>query len=853
MAVRTQTMWGWRQRAMLRAGQIRPSRAIAGFGVALGLAIAAFTVFTLWYLREEVLEDAERQVAKLDLVLSEQTLRAAEAIDVVLQATVEKLRATDILAANEGRWADPEAFHEMLKAQFAGMPQIRALFVTDYAGKMIHDSRQVPAPALDLTDRRYFQVHRDNAAAGLFIGEPLRGRIDGLVGFQISRRYEDSFGAFAGVVAATIEPQYFLDLYRSIDLGEGSAIALIRRDGTVLVRYPYESQMIGSSLAGSTGFTQVLARGAQSGSFRQRDGNRPNRISAVRALDPLPLVVYVSMSEKAALAGWRQQAAILGGGALAGMVTFLAMLALLAHQFSRQERLTAQLAASEQRFRDVAESASDWIWEMGPDMRFTYFSDRLVTSTGIRPGDVLGRSRMDVTSNQLSDPAWRTHLEVLNSRQPFRGFVYAHRRHDGVIRWLKVSGMPVYSSEGGSEGRFEGYRGTGTDITSEYEAEERAHLAQARLQDAVEFLPDGFVLYDHEDRLVLCNERYRKLHAQTIAALQPGMKFEAIIRAAHASGEQDAGGDVEAAIQHRLERHRNPGQPFELISQSRVIRVAERRTGDGGTVGLHIDITDLKRREAALLEAKQQADAANRAKSDFLANMSHELRTPLNAIIGFAEAIERKLFGEHSPRYHDYAGDIRKSGEHLLAVIADILDMSKIESGKYEFHEEVINLPETIASCVLMVRHQAEERGIELTMPAMLSELWLYADRRAVTQVALNLLSNAVKFTDRGGKVTVELVEQGIGAGLTVALVVSDTGSGIEPEALPRLFEPFSRGPASTAHKTEGTGLGLAISRKLMERHGGTIRIRSALGKGTTATASFPAARISPRPALAAS
>jgi signal transduction histidine kinase len=229
--------------------------------------------------------------------------------------------------------------------------------------------------------------------------------------------------------------------------------------------------------------------------------------------------------------------------------------------------------------------------------------------------------------------------------------------------------------------------------------------------------------------------------------------------------------------------------------------------------------------------------------------MSHELRTPLNAIIGFAESIERKLFGETSPRYHDYAGDIRRSGEHLLSVIADILDMSKIESGKFVFHEEFISLPDTVSACLLMVRGQAEERGVSLALPNFGPDLWLRADRRAVTQVTLNLLSNAVKFTGPGGRVDVEIA---IGAG-GARLSVRDTGIGIEPASLPKLFEPFSRGQASTAQKTAGTGLGLAISRKLMERHGGRLEIESALGQGTTAVASFPASRLEARPALAAS
>lgn len=357
----------WRQ----RIAQIRPSQAVAGFGAVLAAAIIAFTSFTLWYLREEALDDAERQVGKLNLVLAEQTLRAVEAVDVLLQATVDKLRGLDSQAASDGRWESPEAFHEMLKAQFTGMPQIRAVFVADHAGHLLHDSRQLPPPRLDISDRKYFAVHRDGYSGSLYIGEPVMGRIDGLAGFQVSRRYDDPFGSFAGVVGATLEPGYFLDLYKSIELGPGSTITLIRRDGVVLARHPHVQEYVGRSLAGSTGFTRVLPY-SEHGTFRQTGTpGQVNRISSLRALSRYPLVLYVSMAESVALAHWRRQTVIFGGSALAGLATLLALLALLSRTFVRQEQLTGQLAASEQRFRDVVESASDWMWEMGPDLKFT--------------------------------------------------------------------------------------------------------------------------------------------------------------------------------------------------------------------------------------------------------------------------------------------------------------------------------------------------------------------------------------------------------------------------------------------------------------------------------------------------
>jgi signal transduction histidine kinase len=235
---------------------------------------------------------------------------------------------------------------------------------------------------------------------------------------------------------------------------------------------------------------------------------------------------------------------------------------------------------------------------------------------------------------------------------------------------------------------------------------------------------------------------------------------------------------------------------------------------------------------------------ANRAKSEFLANMSHELRTPLNAIIGFAEVIQGQVFGATAPRYIEYSRDIRNSGEHLLSLISDILDMSKIESGHFDFDEQQVGIVDVVSSCLAMVQGRARDAQVKLVAPAAPPPVHLLADRRAVVQVLLNLLTNAIKFTPAGGVVTVRVDADG-----DLALVVQDTGEGIPADILPHIFEPFRRGAADVSRKAEGTGLGLAISRKLMERHGGTLELESTPGVGTVARAVFPAARLIDRTA----
>ncbi|HEX9464238.1 MAG TPA: ATP-binding protein [Alphaproteobacteria bacterium] len=261
-----------------------------------------------------------------------------------------------------------------------------------------------------------------------------------------------------------------------------------------------------------------------------------------------------------------------------------------------------------------------------------------------------------------------------------------------------------------------------------------------------------------------------------------------------------------------------------------------------GYRGIASDVTASNRAERELREAKDVAEAANRAKSEFLANMSHELRTPLNAIIGFSDMMGSELFGRlgHG-KYLEYARDIHTSGSHLLALINDVLDMSKIEAGRMELDEGIVNLGSVVEACLAMVEWRATQAGVGHGERPRFTVPNIVGDERAIRQVMLNLLTNAVKFTPRGGHVT---VSGGVDAGGDVVVTIADTGVGIAPDVLQRLFAPFQQGAAGFARRQEGTGLGLAISRNLMRLHGGELEIRSEPGEGTVATARFPASRV---------
>jgi signal transduction histidine kinase len=235
-------------------------------------------------------------------------------------------------------------------------------------------------------------------------------------------------------------------------------------------------------------------------------------------------------------------------------------------------------------------------------------------------------------------------------------------------------------------------------------------------------------------------------------------------------------------------------------------------------------------------DKSRQLETANQHKSEFLANMSHELRTPLNAIIGFSEVLLERMFGELNAKQDDYLKDIHSSGRHLLSLINDILDLSKIEAGRMELEAAVFDVPSALHNAIMLVRERAQRHGIRLSLETDPDVAEIRADERKFKQILVNLLSNAVKFTPDGGSVVVRT--RRVGTGIEVA--VADTGIGIAPEDQERVFEEFRQAGGDYLTKQEGTGLGLALVRRFVELHGGSIVLRSEVGKGSTFTFTLP-------------
>jgi adenylate cyclase len=367
--------------------------------------------------------------------------------------------------------------------------------------------------------------------------------------------------------------------------------------------------------------------------------------------------------------------------------------------------------------------------------------------------------------------------------------------------------------------------------------------ARERLTDAIETISEGFSLYDADDKLVVCNSHYRELFASHAEVMVSGTSFETILRTATERGLiKDAEGRREAWIAERIARHHAASEMhIQRRSDGRWIQVSERKTANGGVVAIYADITELKQHEAELAAARDAADEANRTKSSFLANMSHELRTPLNAIIGLTDMLVGNAARFGTEKALEPLRRVHRAGTHLLGLINQVLDLSKIEAGKLELNLESVSLPPLVDEVVGTARPLAEQNKNRLSVDCPGDLPPIEADAMRVRQILLNLLSNACKFTKDGSIIlrVRPVAHQGQDC---IAFAVADSGIGMTPEQLGRLFEEFSQGDATTARQYGGTGLGLAITRRLCQMMGGDVSVTSEVGKGTTFTVRLPVA-----------
>jgi two-component system, cell cycle sensor histidine kinase PleC len=404
------------------------------------------------------------------------------------------------------------------------------------------------------------------------------------------------------------------------------------------------------------------------------------------------------------------------------------------------------------------------------------------------------------------------------------------RCKDGTFRWVewvhKVTGEFVYI--------------VGRDVTDIKQHEVALQRREQQLSEAQKIGRMGHWLLETENNTMEWSDQI-----YNIFGVEKGV-FNPTVDTVSAMLMKRDVGRISRSFQRAMVRKKDYDLEFSIRRSTgdvRYVRVEGRckldpKTGKVDALfGIMQDITERTRYEKQLREAKEAAESAYASKTRFLANMSHELRTPLNAIIGFSEMIQRQLLGPvGNARYLEYVGGIRQSGEHLLDLINDILDMSKIEIGKYELYVEELNVGKIIRLAIHMVEGRAHEEQVRLVSDDIPDDIQIMADRRAIMQILLNLMSNAVKFTDPGGTVDIRCYRE-LGG---VAIIVSDTGIGIPKDKLALVTLPFEQVGAEYTRNHDGTGLGLAITKDLIELHGGTLDMDSEVGVGTIVTVLLP-------------
>jgi signal transduction histidine kinase len=369
----------------------------------------------------------------------------------------------------------------------------------------------------------------------------------------------------------------------------------------------------------------------------------------------------------------------------------------------------------------------------------------------------------------------------------------------------------------------------------------QAHSLDKMILDAIESIDEGFALFDQNEQLVHCNQQFRKLYPSLSSSLIKGAYLEKLQWEALKTGDILPPPNVKAdtwLIGRISERRSDVCQTEYKLKDGRWIMATDIKTPSGNTVSIRVNATELKERETNLLTAKENAEATNLAKNEFLAMISHELITPLNAMMGFADVMDQELLGEiKNPKYKEYIKDILFSGNHLLEIIHDILELSTIEAGKSKLDLSPVDPIKVVKNILKLFDHQALKDSLSLRLNLIHEINPIQLDKRKLKQILINLLGNALKFSTPGGIIEITVKN---GPEEELILIIRDTGIGMDLQEIPKALEAFSQLQSGLNRNFEGVGLGLHLTKHFIELHNGTLSINSEKGKGTEITICFP-------------
>ncbi|WP_162938019.1 PAS domain-containing sensor histidine kinase [Kiloniella sp. EL199] len=499
------------------------------------------------------------------------------------------------------------------------------------------------------------------------------------------------------------------------------------------------------------------------------------------------------------------------------------------------EARTASLNQIERSFRDTVENAGIGFYRVTPDGKFLMANPYLVRMNNCKSEEELIQT---VQSNEenlyIEKDRRREFIRLIDENGFVEGFISQIKTHNHFEkRWISETARAIKDDNG----NILFYEGTAQDVTHLMQLKDAHKKSEANLKAHITAMPDlgmifsldGEIINIYGDQDLLSFDKAKMLE-KSLHQIMPEHQANEWLSFIHNTVQS---GHVQTK-EYRLNIKSEP-----KVFEARSALIKDLENAPDRVVILVRDITQHYRDKQKMLSAMENADIANRSKSEFLANMSHELRTPLNAILGYSDIMQQSLFGPiENSKYQEYITDIHASGRHLLDIINDILDLSKIEAGSYSLEEEIINFPVLLEETDRIIGGSGHAKNIEY-LKGHIDNLSLRIDVRAVKQILINILSNAFKFTPDGGSVTLSTSTTNFG----FDIIVEDTGIGMDQADLPRILEPFVRIGTSLTTEASGTGIGLSLTKKLIEFHQGTLNIESTLGQGTKVTVSLPKER----------
>jgi PAS domain S-box-containing protein len=589
------------------------------FCVVLALLTLFGGTFGLWDMYRRTVDDLRSEVRDLGVIVGEQASSYVQVIDLLLQETQLRCRDLDIRTPDEFRRVMRDTTtHRFLSEHMKNVHHASAAALFDVDGMSLNTSSGMTAPSYSIADRGYFQRAREQTNAGLIVSRPLATLDNVVPSIVFARRITSQDGTFLGVVIVSVDVQFLFDLYRDISRERHIAVTLLRDDGTVLARYP-ATQVVSLMPSDSPWWAAVAAGG---GSYDSPGYlTRVKVIAAVHPLHDYPLIIDTSIKDDDILAMWLHQAAYTVGAVFLLEGAIFVLFAVLSRQLQWHEehnatlsRTATELRASESRLRDFAELASDWFWEQDEDLRFK----EVIVGSPMRTSNDrshIGKRRWEINDTSIAPSAWEQHKQQVLAHLRFDNFRFDRVGFDGALHHVSVSGLPLHDASG----VFAGYRGIGRDVTAEvaasqelYAAKVRAEQAESLLRDAVDSMSEGFVIYDSDDRFVLCNEAYRRLYQGCASLMLPGVPYGDLVRNKLDAGQYpDAAGQEEKWFSSFMRIHLAADTEVETrLPGGKWILISERRMRGGGIAGLRIDITARKRAQAELNESEARLDRA---------------------------------------------------------------------------------------------------------------------------------------------------------------------------------------------------------------------------------------------------